>query len=102
MIGGTSTGGLIAIMLGQLGMTVNECIAEYKALSPSIFTKIHRMKVGVRFQGKLDLVIKDRFDHNAIETGIRALLKKRGIDPESLFKEAPNESKCHTYASCTY
>ena len=97
MIGGTSTGGLIAIMLGRLRMTVDECIVEYKTLSPNIFTKIRRMKVGIRFQGKPDLVIKDRFDHKAIETGIQALLTKRGIDPEALFKETSNESKCMTY-----
>lgn len=85
-------------MLGRLGMTVDECIAEYKALSPNIFTKIHRMKVGIRFQGKPDLVLKDRFDHKALETGIRALLIKRGMNPESFFKETPDESKCKTYA----
>ncbi|KAH0037143.1 hypothetical protein KCU80_g6869, partial [Aureobasidium melanogenum] len=30
MIGGTSTGGLIAIMLGRLEMTIDECIDKYK------------------------------------------------------------------------
>ncbi|KAF2178141.1 FabD/lysophospholipase-like protein, partial [Zopfia rhizophila CBS 207.26] len=33
MIRGTSTGGLIAIMLGRLWMTVDECIAPYISLS---------------------------------------------------------------------
>ncbi|KAF2682081.1 FabD/lysophospholipase-like protein [Lentithecium fluviatile CBS 122367] len=33
MIGGTSTGGLIAIMLGRLRMTVDECIDAYVSLS---------------------------------------------------------------------
>jgi patatin-like phospholipase/acyl hydrolase len=42
MICGTSTGGLIAIMLGRLHMTVDECIDEYKKLSARIFTKIHQ------------------------------------------------------------
>src|SRR5687767_3226293 len=37
MIGGTSTGGLIAIMLGRLGMTVDECIDAYLHLSKEIF-----------------------------------------------------------------
>ena len=32
MIGGTSTGGLIAIMLGRLQMTVNNCISAYRDL----------------------------------------------------------------------
>ncbi|KAI3326266.1 acyl transferase/acyl hydrolase/lysophospholipase [Xylariaceae sp. AK1471] len=33
MIGGTSTGGLIAIMLGRLQMTVDDCIDAYTSLS---------------------------------------------------------------------
>lgn len=33
MIGGTSTGGLIAIMLGRLRMTIDECITAYTSLS---------------------------------------------------------------------
>ena len=37
LICGTSTGGLIALMLGRLGMTVNEAIGKYKELGPIIF-----------------------------------------------------------------
>ncbi|KAJ7280407.1 acyl transferase/acyl hydrolase/lysophospholipase [Mycena rebaudengoi] len=37
LIGGTSAGGLIALMLGRKGMTVNECITQFKALSKQIF-----------------------------------------------------------------
>jgi patatin-like phospholipase/acyl hydrolase len=33
MIGGTSTGGLIALMLGRLRMGVDECIAAYTDLT---------------------------------------------------------------------
>jgi len=39
IITGTSTGGLIAIMLGRLGMTVNECIDAYTTLSNKVFEK---------------------------------------------------------------
>ena len=39
MIGGTSTGGLIAIMLGRLKMTVKETIEKYKAFMNKIFGK---------------------------------------------------------------
>ncbi|KAK4140617.1 FabD/lysophospholipase-like protein [Dichotomopilus funicola] len=37
MIGGTSTGGLIAIMLGRLEMTVEECIKKYEDLMEEVF-----------------------------------------------------------------
>ncbi|KAK3326112.1 acyl transferase/acyl hydrolase/lysophospholipase, partial [Apodospora peruviana] len=37
-IGGTSTGGIIAIMLGRLGMSVDECIRAYKKVAQQAFT----------------------------------------------------------------
>ncbi|KAK1973898.1 acyl transferase/acyl hydrolase/lysophospholipase, partial [Colletotrichum cereale] len=37
-IGGTSTGGIIAIMLGRLQMTVDECIREYREVAQKAFT----------------------------------------------------------------
>ncbi|KAI0467590.1 hypothetical protein F4859DRAFT_506728 [Xylaria cf. heliscus] len=38
LIGGTSTGGIIAIMLGRLGMTVDECIRAYDKVAQTAFT----------------------------------------------------------------
>ncbi|KAI0384321.1 acyl transferase/acyl hydrolase/lysophospholipase [Hypomontagnella monticulosa] len=38
LIGGTSTGGIIAIMLGRLGMTVDECIRAYDKVAENAFT----------------------------------------------------------------
>ncbi|KAI1118120.1 acyl transferase/acyl hydrolase/lysophospholipase [Nemania sp. NC0429] len=38
LIGGTSTGGIIAIMLGRLRMTVDECIRAYDKLGQAAFT----------------------------------------------------------------
>ncbi|KAH0544765.1 hypothetical protein FGG08_001132 [Glutinoglossum americanum] len=37
LIAGTSTGGLIAVMLGTLQMDIDTCIREYKVMSPEIF-----------------------------------------------------------------
>lgn len=39
LVAGTSTGGLIAIMLGKLGMTIDQCIEAYHDLSKTIFGK---------------------------------------------------------------
>ena len=41
LVAGTSTGGLITIILGKLGMTIEECIKAYHELSRSIFAKKH-------------------------------------------------------------
>ncbi|KAI0544963.1 acyl transferase/acyl hydrolase/lysophospholipase [Xylaria curta] len=38
LIGGTSTGGIIAIMLGRLGMTVDQCIQAYDRVAQTAFT----------------------------------------------------------------
>ncbi|KAK6810428.1 hypothetical protein RU639_013809 [Aspergillus parasiticus] len=38
LIGGTSTGGIIAIMLGKLGMTVDECLRAYRKVAQQAFT----------------------------------------------------------------
>ncbi|THU84988.1 FabD/lysophospholipase-like protein [Dendrothele bispora CBS 962.96] len=39
LMGGTSTGGLIAIMLGRLEMSTEEALAQYKATADRIFSK---------------------------------------------------------------
>ncbi|KAF2183097.1 hypothetical protein K469DRAFT_463854, partial [Zopfia rhizophila CBS 207.26] len=39
VIGGTSTGGLIAIMLGRLEMVIDECISKYTELMKDVFDK---------------------------------------------------------------
>jgi patatin-like phospholipase/acyl hydrolase len=41
LVAGTSTGGLIAIMLGKLGMTLAECVKAYDELSTTIFSAKH-------------------------------------------------------------
>ena len=41
LVAGTSTGGLIALMLGKMGMTVAECITQYEQLSKHVFGKKH-------------------------------------------------------------
>ncbi|KAH6653602.1 acyl transferase/acyl hydrolase/lysophospholipase [Truncatella angustata] len=38
IIGGTSTGGIIAVMLGRLGMTVDQCIQAYDKVGRTAFT----------------------------------------------------------------
>lgn len=88
MIGGTSTGGLIAIMLGRLEMSVDECIKEYRKLADDVFTKCkHRLT----WRGK----VQGRFNHEALAEGIRDLLERRGIDKDALLKDS-SESHCKT------
>lgn len=50
LIGGSSTGGIIAILLGRLRMDVAECIAAYLEFSKSIFQDKSRLPFG-KFKG---------------------------------------------------
>jgi patatin-like phospholipase/acyl hydrolase len=83
MIGGTSTGGLIAIMLGRLQMTVDECIDAYTSLSSKVFEKKkHRVTIKGQIQG--------RFDTAELERVVKQILSDRGFDPDTLFKDSSN------------
>ncbi|UZP43060.1 hypothetical protein NXS19_010876 [Fusarium pseudograminearum] len=39
LIGGTSTGGIIALMLGRMRMSIDDCITEYQRLGSIVFGK---------------------------------------------------------------
>lgn len=92
MIGGTSTGGLIALMLGRLGMTIDECTEAYDELSPDIFTQAHHR---MNWQGK----VQGRFNHEAIKAGVKKMLKDCGLDEDALLRDASksaSKSACKT------
>ncbi|KAJ5597686.1 phospholipase patatin family protein [Penicillium hordei] len=67
LIGGTNTGGLIAIMLGRLEMVVDECIMAYINLIKMIFGKI-----------------KSRFDASKLEGAINEVINNCGAKPTDL------------------
>ncbi|RWA05858.1 hypothetical protein EKO27_g9246 [Xylaria grammica] len=95
MIGGTSTGGLIALMLGRMCLTVDECIEAYNELSPKVFAQVrHRIKLrNGETQG--------RFDHTALENGVRQLLEVYGMDAESLLKDPEESCSCKVFVCAT-
>lgn len=73
LVAGTSTGGLIAIMLGKLGMGVQECIDAYHGLSEDIFGKKH-------FMGKMTHGLSpSKFSGARLRRCIGELLKTRGF-----------------------
>ena len=103
MIGGTSTGGfvgdvvrharcianyysLIAIMLGRLRMTVDDCIDAYVSLSDRLSQKQrHRMTIKGNVQG--------RFDSDELERAIKAIVVRQGLEADTLLKDSP-DAKC--------
>ncbi|KAI4738404.1 phospholipase, patatin family protein [Aureobasidium sp. EXF-12298] len=80
IIGGTSTGGLIAIMLGRLEMSIDECIKAYTDLSEDVFHKKRRIPTGIKGD------LKERYDSGALELAVKKILKQRNLDENALFK----------------
>lgn len=71
LIGGTSTGGLIAIMLGRLGMTVDECIETYKKFGKTVFGKKKAFGMGrTMFSGSM-------YETKDLQTAIKTLVAER-------------------------
>jgi hypothetical protein len=76
LVAGTSTGGLIAVMLGKLGMTIDQCISAYRDLSRTIFGTKH---IRGRLTGGL---APSRYSGSRLRRAVCRLLGKRGFDPD--------------------
>jgi predicted acylesterase/phospholipase RssA len=89
LIGGTSTGGIIAILLGRLRLDVRECITIYSRLSSQIFKKDHSIHIG----GMKLATGPTRFSGAVLEKAVKDALVKYGFDEnelmwdDSLFEE---------------
>ncbi|KAG4427974.1 hypothetical protein IFR05_016544 [Cadophora sp. M221] len=94
LIEGTSTGGLIAIMLGRLEMDVDECIAAYTKLAEAVFSQ-KKSRLPFNLKGK----VKAQFDSSKLEKAIRETLEGSGISENDLFNDG-NVRGCRTFV-CT-
>ena len=93
MIGGTSTGGLLAVMLGRLRMTLDECQDAYLRLSERIFNP-RRHNLNYAGQAKDFLFANGRFDSQELEAAIKEILVDRCKVPvDELLQEI--DGKCH-------
>ncbi|CAG8953838.1 hypothetical protein HYFRA_00006730 [Hymenoscyphus fraxineus] len=96
MIGGTSTGGLVAIMLGRLEMSIAECKEAYMGMMEDVFVKTKR-----RINAK-NLKVQGRYDTPALESAIKNVIQSRGIsglDVDSLLLNP--EGKCKIFVTST-
>ncbi|EXJ96195.1 hypothetical protein A1O1_01321 [Capronia coronata CBS 617.96] len=82
MIGGTSTGGLIAIMLGRLQMSIDECIEAYLSTMDDVFRRNH---LGVSVSGK----VRGRFSTKALTRHIESIIEKQNCKGQTLY--VPND-----------
>ncbi|KAI8966218.1 FabD/lysophospholipase-like protein [Daldinia sp. FL1419] len=88
MIAGTSTGGLIAIMLGRLRMDVSSCIEAYTDMSKDVF----RISPWAKILGRtfFNFIGKATFDHRVLEGKVRGMVRDRlGDTDTALLEEDP-------------
>lgn len=80
LVAGTSTGGLIALMLGKMGMTVDECIEQYECLSKLVFGKKH-------FRGRITHGLAPaKYSGKGLQKCVQDLLRLRKLDANLLMK----------------
>lgn len=85
---------LIAIMLGRLEMSVDECIAAYNELSATVFAKpLHRLPVN--YKGR----VAPRFDSAKLTEAVLAITNSRGLPPDAPFNDGQDQG-CKTYVGC--
>ncbi|KAF4337763.1 calcium-independent phospholipase A2 [Fusarium beomiforme] len=97
LIGGTSTGGLIAIMLGRLQMDVDECISAYNNLIKVVFhekARVHQSKFSLRGQTRA------RFDSKGLKAAIEKTLRDRGLPTTDTMVDS-GEPDCRVFVCAT-
>ncbi|KAI1387387.1 uncharacterized protein F4822DRAFT_406280 [Hypoxylon trugodes] len=87
IIAGTSTGGLIAIMLGRLRMSVQDCIDAYGKLSERVF-KPRKRSFNVVGKGKDLWSLSGAFDADELAQAIREVVVQAGEDGNAKLLEA--------------
>jgi predicted acylesterase/phospholipase RssA len=98
MIGGTSTGGLLAIMLGRLRMSVRDCEKSYAELSEAIFAP-RRNPANIVGRGIDFLKANGRFDESPLEKSIKEKVVGAGMDEEELLEDfRPDACKVSVYS----
>ncbi|KAJ7668205.1 acyl transferase/acyl hydrolase/lysophospholipase [Mycena rosella] len=95
VIAGTSTGGLIAIMLGRLQMTIEECAKEYESLSKEVFGAGNAITRGAN--SAASLFTGATYSASTLEACFKKLIKKRLGDENA--KMYDRDVKCKVFVT---
>ncbi|KAF9892053.1 hypothetical protein FE257_002459 [Aspergillus nanangensis] len=91
IIGGSGSGGLIAILLGRLKLDIDECIDLVWRLYEQVFRKKRHLPIGS------NLRTRPKYDSKWLEFAIRAFLHGPDQDEEMLLKDS--DASCKVYPS---
>ncbi|KAF8158515.1 acyl transferase/acyl hydrolase/lysophospholipase [Crassisporium funariophilum] len=92
MMAGTSTGGLIAIMLGRLRMTVDQCIEAYEKLASKIFN------AGIMSKIENGSVTGARYSATVLEQAIKDIVKQYTGNADEPMRDPQDECKVFVLA----
>ena len=93
LIAGTSTGGIIAVMLARLHMSVDKCIEVYERLGKEVFGRMVGGNFGRFLRG---MASSPFYDIETLQEQIRKVMEETGTEPDEPFKEA-GEPKCKVW-----
>jgi hypothetical protein len=77
-------GGLLAIMLGRLHMTIDECEKVYVELAQRIFVP-NRSQANIVGRAVDFVNVRGKFSSEALEAGIKDAVKSKGFSDDELF-----------------
>ncbi|KAE9373818.1 FabD/lysophospholipase-like protein [Stipitochalara longipes BDJ] len=101
MIGGTSTVrilcDLLAIMLGRLRMSIDECEEVYVELPQKIFV-LQCSKANIVGQGRDFVNARGKFSSEALQAGIKDVIKSKGFSEDELFYNQ-DDGECKVFVS---
>ena len=93
-IAGTSTGGLIGIMLGRLRMNIDDCVSDYEKLGGKVFgrSRLFHLRSPLWFP-------RDKYNHHNLEHAVKEVVSQR-IPKIAKFPGGQNfgfdENRCRT------
>ncbi|KAF7629457.1 acyl transferase/acyl hydrolase/lysophospholipase [Aspergillus flavus] len=92
LIGGSGSGGLIAIMLGRLEMDIDQCIHAYKLLSMNVFSQKRLLPIGSNLRSRA------KYDIKKVELALRKILRELSYEKDTLLRE---EAGCKVFVCAT-
>ncbi|KFA75735.1 hypothetical protein S40288_04987 [Stachybotrys chartarum IBT 40288] len=101
LIGGTSTGGIIALMLGRLGMRVDECIQAYEEVAEQAFSARPFYVPGLSSSKYSSTSLEKAFDHVVRQYCDDAVCKKQRNKGKAVVDNCPHSGMQLRNAACT-
>lgn len=92
LICGTSTGGIIAILIGILKIPVDDCIALYESISKDVF------EVGWLSQVASVVTDRSRYRASTLEQKMKEILEGKGLNPELSLKDCTGSPRVFVVA----